>query len=178
MALKWGIASAGLVSHDFVNALGTLSNEEHQVVAVGARDLHHAEMFAKRFNIPNAYGSYLELAQDLNVEIVYIGTINPMHYEIALLMMQHGKHILVEKPMCMNEKQVLKLINCAKQKNVFLMESLWSNFFPSYQYIRQQIESGKLGEIVAVEAEYGNQDMGKLDRITYVYFKFTKKSCF
>lgn len=166
MALKWGVASVGQISHDFVNALGTLSKDDHHVVAVGARDLKRAEEFAKNFGIPKAYGSYMELAKDSNVEVVYVGTLNPKHCEVALLMLEHGKHVLVEKPMCMNEKEVRKLISCAKQENVFLMEGLWSNFFPSYQYIRKQIESGNLGEIVAVEAEYGNCDMGKVDRIT------------
>lgn len=173
MALKWGIASVGQISHDFVNALETLRANDHQVIAVAARDVSRAEDFANRFGISKAYGSYLELAKDPNVEVVYIGTLNPKHCEVALLMLEHGKHVLVEKPMCMNEKQVRKLVTCAKQKNVFLMEGLWSNFFPAYQYIRKQIESGKLGEIVSVEAEYGNKDMGAVERITYGHIQLT-----
>lgn len=62
MALKWGILSAGKISHDFVNALQTLNKHDHEVVAVAARDLNRAEDFAERFDIPKAYSSYLELA--------------------------------------------------------------------------------------------------------------------
>jgi Predicted dehydrogenases and related proteins len=67
MATKWGIASAGKISHDFVTALSTLSSEEHRVVAVAAQQLERAEKFAKEHNIPEAYGSYEELAQDSSV---------------------------------------------------------------------------------------------------------------
>lgn len=165
MALKWGIAGAGSVSMDFSSVLETISSDEHKIVAIGARDFSRADKFAKRFNIPAAYGSYLELARDPNVEVVYIGVLNHKHLEVSLLMLEHGKHVLCEKPMCLNEKQARKLIECAKQKNLFLLEGIWSRFFPSYQYIREQIDSGKLGEIQCVEAEYGNEFMGELDRI-------------
>lgn len=73
MVLKWGVASAGKISHDFVNAIGTLNKDDHHVVAVAARDISRAEEFAKRFDIPKAYGSYSGLAKDSDVEVVYIG---------------------------------------------------------------------------------------------------------
>lgn len=165
MSLKWGIASAGLIAHDFANALGTLSEEDHQIVAVAARDLIRAKDFAQRFEIPNAYDSYLKLAQDPNVEIVYIGVLIPQHYEVSVLMLDHGKHVLLEKPMCSNGKQVRKLVAHAKQKNLFLMEAIWSRFFPSYQYIRKQIAVGKLGEIISVDASFGDASFGDLDRL-------------
>lgn len=122
MALKWGIAAAGLICHDFVNAIGTLSEDDHQVIAVAARDLDRASEFAQRFDIAKAYGSYCELAQDCDIEIVYIGVLIPQHLEVAMLMLDHGKHVLCEKPLCLNEKQVRILTSYAKQKGLFLME--------------------------------------------------------
>lgn len=122
MALKWGIAAAGLICHDFVNAIGTLDKDDHQVVAVAARDVDRAQEFAERFDISKAYGSYLELALDCDVEIVYIGVLIPQHLEVAMLMLDHGKHVLCEKPMCLNEKQVRILTSYAKRKGLFLME--------------------------------------------------------
>jgi len=164
MALKWGIASAGRICHDFVNALSTLSDDDHQVVAVAARDLSRAEAFAKQFGIPKAYEGYQSLAEDPNVEIVYIGTVNPQHFEVAQLMLEHGKHVLCEKPLCMNEKQVRKLITYAERKKLFLMEGIWSRFFPSYQYVRKQIQNGMLGDIKHVNVEFGFK-MDHKDRI-------------
>uniref|UniRef100_A0A0K8TTM1 Trans-1,2-dihydrobenzene-1,2-diol dehydrogenase n=1 Tax=Tabanus bromius TaxID=304241 RepID=A0A0K8TTM1_TABBR len=164
MALSWGIASAGKISHDFVCALSTLPDDEHKVVSVGARDKARAEEFAKLHGIPNAYGSYIELAKDKSIDVVYIGALNPAHYDIAMLMLEHGKHILCEKPLCMNEKQARKLINYAELKKLFLMEAIWSRFFPSYQYLRKQINAGVLGEIKEVEAGFGF-DLGDVDRL-------------
>lgn len=123
MALKWGIAAAGLICHDFVNAMGT-HNKDQKVIAVAARDVDRADEFAQRFDIPKAYGNYLELAQDCDVEIVYIGVLIPQHLEVAMLMLDHGKHVLCEKPMCLNEKQVRILTSYAKKNNLFLMEGM------------------------------------------------------
>lgn len=169
MALRWGIVSVGSIANEFIDAVKTLNEDDHQVIAVAAQDLSRAEEFGKRFGISKAYGSYLELAQNPKVEAVYIGTLNPQHFEVSLVMMKYKKHVLIEKPMCMNEKQVLKLIAYAKHQNVFLMEGLWTRLLPSYQFIRDRINSGALGDIVTVEAEFGNRDIGKVERITYVY---------
>lgn len=165
MALKWGILSAGKISHDFVNALQTLNKADHQVVAVAARDLSRAEDFGKRFDIPQAYSSYLELAKDPSIEVVYVGVTNKQHYDTCILMLQHGKHVLCEKPLCMNEKQAQKLIEFAKEKKLFLMEAIWSRCFPSYQYIRAQIDSGKLGTIQSVEIDFGFANLAALDTL-------------
>lgn len=166
MPLKWGFSSAGRIAHDYLNAMETINNNDHQVVAISDPNTARAEELAKQFNIPKFYGSALEIAQDPNIEIVHVGALNPLHCEIALMMMEHGKHVLCEKPMCMNAKQVRKLITCAKEKNVFLMENLWPRFFPSYQYIRKQIQDGKFGEIKSIDVEFGKADMGKFERVT------------
>lgn len=166
MALKWGIAGAGRISNDFVNALGTLNEKDHEVVAVAARDLSRAKEFAQRFGIPKAHGSYLELASDPKVEVVYVGTLNPQHFEVALMMLEHGKHVLVEKSLCLNEKQAQQLIAYAKQKNLFLMEAIWSRCFPSYHYVCNQIKDGVLGDITMVEAEIGFEGLDTIDNIS------------
>lgn len=71
------------------------------------------------------------------------------------MMLDHGKHVLCEKPLCINEKQVQTLLDHAAAKKLFLMEALWSRFFPSYQYLKQQIDSGNLGTVTEVEAVFG-----------------------
>lgn len=165
MELKWGIAAAGRISHDFVNALSTLSEGDHKVVAVAARELGRAKEFAKKFDIAKAYGSYLELAQDQNVEVVYVATLNPKHMEVATLMLENGKHVLVEKPLCINKKQAHKLIALAEERNLFLMEAIWSRLFPSYQHIRKQIQNDVLGDVTSVEVEFGFASLKNKDRV-------------
>lgn len=90
-----------------------------------------------------------------HTEVVYIGALNPQHYEISVMMLDHGKHVLCEKPLCMNERQATKLLDYAKSKKLFFMEAVWSRFFPSYQYIKQLIDTGKLGEIQEVDVAFG-----------------------
>jgi len=80
-------------------------------------------------------------------------------------MLKYGKHVLVEKPLALNEKQARKLLSYAESKNLFAMEAIWTRFFPSYKYVRNQIKSGALGDILAVEAEFGF-DLRKIDRLT------------
>lgn len=164
MALRWGIAAAGKISNDFVSALTTLDAEHHSIVAVAARDVNRAGEFAQRFGIPSAYGSYEELANDPNVQVVYVGTTNPQHYPVALMMLEHGKHVLVEKPLTINEKNSRHLIEVATSKNLFILEAIWSRFLPTYQYLRERISSGALGDIVSVDVEFGFK-IDEVDRL-------------
>lgn len=165
MATRWGIAAAGKISHDFVTAVGTLPKNEHEVVAVAARDLSRAKAFAELHGIKNAYDSYAKLAEDKDVEIVYVGTLHPQHLEVAKLMLNHGKHVLCEKPLTMNLKQTTELINLAKSKNLFLMEAIWSRCFPVYEAVKKEIESGSIGEIHQVLVSFGF-NMPDVQRLT------------
>ncbi|XP_043670921.1 trans-1,2-dihydrobenzene-1,2-diol dehydrogenase-like [Vespula pensylvanica] len=155
MATRWGIATAGKISHDFVTALATLPKEEHEIIGVAARNLTRAQAFAALHNIKNAYDNYAALATNKDIEVVYIGTLNPQHFETAKLMLEHGKHVLCEKPLTMNLKQTTRLIQLAKSKNLFLMEAIWSRFFPVYDAIQKEISSGNMGEILQVIVPFG-----------------------
>jgi dihydrodiol dehydrogenase / D-xylose 1-dehydrogenase (NADP) len=164
MATRWGIISAGKISHDFVTALAVLDPKEHQVVAVAARSLSSAQEFAKEHKIPKAYGSYEELIKDPNVEVVYIGATNNTHLPVGKLALNNGKHVLCEKPLCINVRETKELLELARQKNLFLMEAIWSRFFPSYKKLREQIESGAVGEVRQVLVSFGVK-IAEVDRL-------------
>lgn len=155
MTTKWGIASAGLISHDFATAVATLPANEHKLVAVAARDPMRAKEFATRHNIPHVHSSYEELARNADVEVVYIGTINPYHYEVSKLMLEHGKHVLCEKPLCMNQLDTTALLKLAKEKKLFFMEAIWSRFFPSYEFVQKQLSAGVIGDVVQLNVDFG-----------------------
>ncbi|TWW67463.1 trans-1,2-dihydrobenzene-1,2-diol dehydrogenase [Takifugu flavidus] len=154
MATKWGICSAGKISHDFTVALKTLLPEDHQVVAVAARKLEDAQEFAKRHNIPRAYGSYEELARDPDIDVVYIGVIHPYHLSTSLLFTNAKKNVLCEKPLAMNTKEVREILESAKKNDVFLMEAVWSRFFPASVEIRRLLAQGEVGEVKMVRADF------------------------
>lgn len=167
MTLKWGFACAGKISFDYINAMGTLPEGHHEVVAVAEPMLkNQAEELCILYKIPKCHRTFLELAQDPSVEIVHVGTLNPYHYDVSMLMLQHGKHVLCQKPLCMNENQARKLTEYAKHKRLFLTEGLWSRSNPSYQYIREQIQSGALGDIQSLDINFSNKSMRKIDRAT------------
>ena len=91
-------------------------------MAVAGRSLDRAKEFAAHFSISRAYGSYEELAQDNDVDIVYVGTIHPTHHDCCMKMFEYNKHVLCEKPLTMNAIQTKRLIETARSKKLFLME--------------------------------------------------------
>ncbi|XP_061670604.1 trans-1,2-dihydrobenzene-1,2-diol dehydrogenase-like [Syngnathoides biaculeatus] len=155
MATRWGICSAGKISHDFMVALKTLPPEDHQAVAVAARNLEDAKKFGKTHNIPRAYGSYEELAKDPNIDVVYIGTIQTNHLSSCLLYLNAKKPVLCEKSLAMTPKEVKEILACAKKNNVFLMEAIWSRFYPAYREIRRLLAQGEIGDVRMVRSEFG-----------------------
>jgi dihydrodiol dehydrogenase / D-xylose 1-dehydrogenase (NADP) len=122
---RWGIASAGHISHDFVTALSN-ATDRHTVVAVAARSIDRAKEFASRHDIPTHYGNYKSLAADTNVDVVYVGAIHPAHHDISMMMMEAGKNVLCEKPLAMNVKETKEIVEVARKNKVFLMEAIWS----------------------------------------------------
>ncbi|XP_072541250.1 trans-1,2-dihydrobenzene-1,2-diol dehydrogenase-like isoform X2 [Salminus brasiliensis] len=150
MATRWGMCSAGKISHDFAVALQTLSPEDHQIAAVAARGLTAAQEFAEQHGIPKVYGSYEELANDPG-----IGTIHPHHLRVGQLFMNSGKNVLIEKPLAMNSKEVKELVATASKNKVFLMEALWTRFFPVSVEVRELLGRGDVGEVKMVRADLG-----------------------
>ncbi|XP_029313328.1 trans-1,2-dihydrobenzene-1,2-diol dehydrogenase [Cottoperca gobio] len=155
MATRWGICGAGMISHDFTVALKTLPPEDHQVVAVAARKLEDAQEFAKKHSISRAYGSYKELARDPDIDVVYVGVIHPHHLSTCLIFMNAKKNVLCEKPLAMNTKEVKEILASAKSNDVFIMEALWTRFFPASLEIKRLLAQGEVGEVKMVRAEFG-----------------------
>ncbi|XP_025024618.1 trans-1,2-dihydrobenzene-1,2-diol dehydrogenase-like isoform X2 [Python bivittatus] len=143
------------ISHDFIVALKTLPAEDHKVVAIASQDLSRSQEYAKIHGIPKAYGSYEELAQDPDVDVVYVGVIHPYHRPASLLFIQAGKNVLCEKPLCMNSTEVQTLVQAAEEKQVFLMEAFWPRFFPASEKIRSLLKERVLGDAVIFHAEFG-----------------------
>ncbi|XP_060910216.1 trans-1,2-dihydrobenzene-1,2-diol dehydrogenase-like [Labrus mixtus] len=155
MATRWGICSAGKISHDFLVALRTLTPGDHEIVAVAARNLQHAEEFAKKHKIPRVYGSYDELAKDPGIDVVYIGTVHPYHLTTGKLFMKAKKNVLIEKPLAMNSREVQELISAAQDNSVFLMEAVWTRFFPVSLEIKRVLGQGEVGDVQMVRVDLG-----------------------
>lgn len=132
-SLKWGIIGCGRVSHDFCQALKLLPSAE--VVACAARSASSAAEFAKKHKITTSYGSYDELLTDKDVEIVYVGNVHAFRRQIGEKCILAKKHVLLEKPFACSLEDAEYLVNLAKENNVFLMEGMWTRFFPAVEQV-------------------------------------------
>ena len=149
--LRWGFVGCGRVSHDFVQALHHVSSA--QVVACAARDLERAKEFASKHGIDKAYGSYEELAQDPSVDIVYVGNIHIFRRSVGEMCLMNNKHILLEKPVACNLEDAKYLVELAKSKNLFMMEGMWTRFFPAVEQARL-LQKNELGEVVSIVSDF------------------------
>ncbi len=148
---RWGILGTGAIARSFAKDLTFTSG--HEVGAVGSRTLDKALDFSKVHG-GAAYGSYEELVAS-DVDAIYVATPHPMHEPNTLLALNSGKAVLCEKPFAVNAAQSARMIALAKQKNLLLVEAMWSRFLPHYRVIRQLLAAGELGEIISISADHG-----------------------
>jgi len=150
--MKWGIMGTGRVCNDFVQALKATPGAKIQ--AVCSRTKVRAAEFAEKHGIPVSHGSYQELAEDPEVQVVYIGSLHPLHREHAEMCLMAGKHCLVEKPFTCTVDDAKFLVNLAKEKGLFIMEGMWTRFFPAVKKAREIVNSGAIGKVTMVNTEF------------------------
>ena len=151
--VKWGCMSTGAIANDFCRALKLTSNAELQAVA--SRSQQTADEFKEKHGFACAYDSYEKLAADPSVEIIYIATPHAFHCDNILMCLEAGKHVLCEKPMVVNAAQAERCIAKAKEKRRFLMEGMWTRFFPTTRAVRQLVRDGAIGKVIQVSASLG-----------------------
>ncbi len=151
--LNWGIAGPGWIAERFIESVRAHTHQN--LAAVGSRSAARAADFSAKHSIPASHGSYKELAQDPNVDIVYVATPHPHHFDVAMTAIESGKHVLIEKPMGITATEVAAIIKAADARQVFAAEAMWTFFLPKFDVITQLLEAGALGELVTVAAEYG-----------------------
>ncbi|MDZ4763090.1 MAG: Gfo/Idh/MocA family oxidoreductase [Chloroflexota bacterium] len=150
---RWGILSTGSIAGIFATGLKELPDAE--IVAVGSRSQDSADAFGARFNIPRRYASYEDLANDPEVDAIYIGTPHPMHKDSALLCLNAGKAVLCEKPFMLNAGETRTVIQTARERGVFLMEAMWTRFIPATTKVRELIASGAIGDVRLMTVDFG-----------------------
>lgn len=149
----WGILGPGGIAGAFARDLAVGG---HRLVAVGSRDQGRAERFAETHGIPSdhAHGSYEALVADPDVDIVYIATPHGLHREHAMLAIDAGKHLLVEKAFTTTGDDAQAVVDAARARGVFVMEAMWTRFLPTMLAVRERIAAGELGELVSVTADH------------------------
>lgn len=151
--INWGIIGLGNIANKFATDLLTV--EGTNLYAVASRNQEKANAFASKYNATKAYDSYEALARDPNIDAVYIATPHTLHNDNTLLCLENGIAVLCEKPFAMDSHQVNEMIAKAKEKNVLLMEALWTYFLPHYQYVLNALENKTYGNVLKLEADFG-----------------------
>ena len=148
--MKLGILGAGGIASTMAKTVAGMKDVE--AYAVAARDLGRAQVFAQKYEVKKAYGSYEEMLADDEVELVYIATPHSHHYLHAKMCLEAGKYVLCEKAFTVNAEQAQKLFDLAKEKKLLITEAIWTRYMPSRKMINDIIKSGVIGEVTAVTA--------------------------
>ena len=150
--IRWGILGTGAIADVFTADLLLLDG--HEVAAVGSRSAATAEAFAARHGIGRAHGSYAALAADADVDVVYVATPHPLHFEPARMCLEAGRAVLVEKPLTTCAADAERLAALARGRGVFAMEAMWSRFSPLTRRLHDLVGEGAIGEVTAVYADF------------------------
>jgi predicted dehydrogenase len=153
--IRWGIIGLGNIAHKFASDLLTI--EDTELYAVASRNQEKADEFANKYSAKKAFNTYEALANDPNIDAVYIATPHALHKENTMMCLEKGIAVLCEKPFAMNAGEVNDMISKAKEKNVLLMEALWTYFLPHYKYVLELIKNKTYGNITKLEANFGFQ---------------------
>lgn len=151
--IRWGIMATGGIATQF--AKGLLHLQSAQIAAVASRTEQKARAFADKFSIGKYYPSYQQLAEDPDIDAIYIATPHPMHCENAIMCLENKKPVLCEKPLAVNAEQARKMVAAAEQNNTFLMEAMWTRFLPAVVEVREWIKDGLIGEPKMLIADFG-----------------------
>jgi predicted dehydrogenase len=151
--IRWGILGCGNIANKFASDLRLVNDAT--LSAVASRDLAKAKDFAAMYQAPLAFGSYEELVESPDVDVIYVATPHGLHHEHVMLCLRHKKAVLCEKAFALTLSQAKEMIDTAVASKVFIMEAFWTKFLPQYEKVTSLIASGEIGEIKMIQADFG-----------------------
>ncbi|TMU55145.1 Gfo/Idh/MocA family protein [Flagellimonas algicola] len=150
--IRWGIVGLGRIAKLFAEDLQLVKDAE--LVAVASNNMDRARDFAEIFGVQNYYENYENLFKDKLVDIVYVATLHHTHARVSIAAMNHGKHVLCEKPVAINQRETKEMVATSNVNRVFFMEAFWTRFNPSILKIKELIDSGEIGRLRYINAEF------------------------
>jgi predicted dehydrogenase len=151
--IRWGIIGLGKIAHKFAHDL--LLSENTILHGVASRNSEKAKAFSEQYNSFSYYDSYEAIAKDPNIDVIYVATPHPFHFESTMMCFQYGKHVVCEKPMGMNAEEVKTMIREARTKKLFLMEGMWTRFIPTTLKVLELLNSNVIGKLQSIRADFG-----------------------
>jgi len=150
-SIRWGFLGAGGIAAAMA---ADLHHGNNTLYAVAARDADRAAAFAARFGASHSHGDYRAVIEDPDVDIVYVATTHPFHREQALMAIDAGKHVLIEKPLTLNAAHAREVLSAARDKGVFAMEAVWMRANPLILKAQEMVARGVIGDVVSVHADF------------------------
>ena len=161
--MKFAILGPGGIANKMAYTVQQLEGME--LYAVASRDYDRAKAFAEKWGFERAYGSYEEMVEDPEIELIYISTPHSHHYQYAKLCLEHGKQILVEKAFTVNARQAEEILELAKEKNLLVAGAIWPRYMPSRKMIDDLLAEGVIGEPISMVSNFGFP-LTHVDRLT------------
>lgn len=158
--MNWGFIGFGRIARKFLESLQAVDSE----TAYAFASRSNAESLQKEFPNVKVYDNYDALLSDEQVEIVYISTTHNFHKEHTIAALKAGKHVVCEKPMGINSREIEEMQQVAKETGKFLMEAMWMRFLPAYREALRRAKSGEIGKIKHITASFGFRSIDKLTR--------------
>lgn len=151
--MKMAIMGAGAIANKMAATIIKMENVKGYAIA--ARDKARAETFAAEYGFTKAYGSYEEMLNDPQIELVYIATPHSHHYKCMKMCLEAGKNVLCEKSFTVNAEQAKEILTMAEEKNLLVTEAIWTRYMPSRKMICDIIDSGVIGTVTSLSANLG-----------------------
>jgi predicted dehydrogenase len=151
--INWGIIGPGKIAHKFAAGFDLVDNAK--LYAIASRDAGRGKVFAEKFNVPVQYSQYADIVNDPAVDIIYIATPHTFHHLQTLFCLHHKKAVLCEKPLTLNYRNASEMVSAARASNTFLMEGMWSRFFPATIKTADLVRAGEIGDILLLRADFG-----------------------
>ena len=161
---KVGIVGAGWIAERAAVTLNGL--EGFRPYAIGSRSLEKAQAFADKWGIERAYGSYSEVVDDPEVDLLYVATPHSHHFDITKEALEKGKPCLVEKAFMANHAQSKVVVDLSRKNRVFLAEAIWTRYQPAVQIVRNLLKEGRIGRPTLITATlgYSMEDKERIQR--------------
>ena len=151
--IKWGIFGTGNIANAFASDFKAVNSGE--LAGVASRNRVRAKEFAAEYNIPNSYEGYKNLVKNKEIDIVYIATPHAFHYENIKMCLENNISVFCEKPLTVNYQQAQEAAELAAEKDLLLLEAMWTYYLPAIKKVKEWIANDRIGEVKMIEADFG-----------------------
>lgn len=153
--IRWGFLGAGGIARRF--GVGMQAVADAELFAVGSRTEEKRQLLAAQFDIPRQYATYEELVADPEVDVIYVATPHNFHHPHSLMALEAGKPVLCEKPFAINVREAAEIAAVAKQRDLFLMEAMWTRYIPIIREVKRLVQAGAIGDLTMLIADFGGR---------------------